>query len=1499
MANNKFEGGRIHLILATCIFVSTLMVNEVSFAQTIYQIWSPRSSSTAGQSATNECFFRKKFTLIQPELAQVQLAATDEYELYLNGRLVKKGDSYNNQQYLDVSEYLEPGVNLIAARIRQLKPGDPAFALKFRTKEKNETRWRSLTTDNTWKTRMREMPNWYHNSYNDIGWLGANKISTVSFAKKTQQSVASANSQIQVPSQPSTVNSKGPRYVSPSLTAPSQEPQVATTERSGERRLIELDSRDERQEEIQTPTTAGQAPNVPTYNMPAPNAPLDTTIASAADSYGNNPFNESPWSATEPSDADLSQARETDQSLTRETDQSLTRDTDAMLVGSPQTSAPVINQAATLEPQTLETQTPDGAFDDEIGFAGDDLNNSNGSNELDGSDIMDSPTMSAADQFGGQTSGDVSVDQTRQTELVDTGRFKIDPEFTIQQVLLEEESGSVLAMAFNEFGNLIVSKERGPLVIVDLTKPAGGERPRTRVLCSQVNSCQGILPLNGDVFVTGQGPDGQALYRLSDPNRDGTLEVSETILRFKGPMGEHGAHGVELGPDGMLYVALGNATSIETKPAATSPYKNTYEGDLVSRYEDPGGHAAGIKAPGGTIVRVALDGSVVQTVCGGIRNTYDLVFNSQGELFCHDSDMESNIGHAWYRPTRIYHVADGAEFGWRSGWSKFPNYFADVMEPAATTGRGSPTGAVLYQHMQFPSRYHNTMFMADWSEGRILAIKETPNGAGYQATPEVFVSGKPLNVTDLAVGEDGTLYFATGGRGTTGGVYRVVWKGKIPDHMLSFKNDLERVIRHPQPQSAWARQNTALIKKKLQGQWKTSLMGVAKETRNDPQYRIRALDTMVFYGPFPNRSLITELSRDQNAAIRSKAAKLAGIKNRPELKDTLFDLLTDESPLVRRHAAESCIRTNTLPSASMLRQMLSSVDKAEALPARRLLERIPTGQWRQEILDSQETRVFINGSLALMTAEPTIENAYDVLARTSDLMDGFVSDTDFVDLLRVIQISIAQGKVDPKQVPAFVQKLGNEFPSGNGIINRQLAMVLAYLKPATFDGRVKEYFESHPDAAEDKLYVAMHLQKIGSSLEGDSFAALIDTLEQSRTRMGGTAYRSYISRAITELSQTANDKQVQSILENGSRWPNALITSFFRLPEQLTPQQIDLVIKADREIEEPENEDLTIRRMRMGAIAVLAQTGGEKSYDYLREIWRTREKYRNHIALGLAQEPTGKNWAYLVSTIPVLDDLTGKDVLLALAKVKRRPSQPGPYRNVIELGYRLRKSGAMHASKLLTHWTGEEPKTSITTNVSWKQSMDFWSNWFERTWEDEAPIERGENMRFGKFDSAQVLAYLERGNAGNPQHGAEVFSKAQCATCHKIGSTGASIGPDLTNLAFRFSKREILESIVHPSNVISDQYKSKKILTLDGNQYIGMIVRDGPDSIVVLDETGATTRLNLADVDGVKETETSAMPEGLLDGLSMDEIASLFSFMTGESGERSAQATQESTETVR
>ena len=70
----------------------------------------------------------------------------------------------------------------------------------------------------------------------------------------------------------------------------------------------------------------------------------------------------------------------------------------------------------------------------------------------------------------------------------------------------------------------------------------------------------------------------------------------------------------------------------------------------------------------------------------------------------------------------------------------------------------------------FPQRYHENLFLADWTQGQILAVKLDENG---RAQSQVFLQGQPLNVTDVAIGPDGWLYFCTGGRGTKGGIYQV------------------------------------------------------------------------------------------------------------------------------------------------------------------------------------------------------------------------------------------------------------------------------------------------------------------------------------------------------------------------------------------------------------------------------------------------------------------------------------------------------------------------------------------------------------------------------------------------------------------------------------------------------------------------------------------------------------------------------------------------------
>src|SRR5262245_29273983 len=292
----------------------------------------------------------------------------------------------------------------------------------------------------------------------------------------------------------------------------------------------------------------------------------------------------------------------------------------------------------------------------------------------------------------------VAAEETSKTE-----RFTIDPQFEVQQVLTTDQLGSLITMSFNEFGHILAAKEGGGLLLI---YDANGDKipERVRTYCDKVKNIQGILALNGEVFVTGEGPDGPGLYRLADKDRDGVLESVRALVKFKCEVGEHGPHGIVLGPDGLIYVMLGNHASFDGEYESGSPHRDFYDSDLVPKYEDPGGHAAGIKAPGGVVIRTDTEGSGVQLVAGGLRNAYDLVFTREGDLFVHDADMESDENTSWYRPTRLCHVIPGGEYGWRSGWSKWPDYYIDSLPPALDTGRGSPAGIAAYHHHMFPVR---------------------------------------------------------------------------------------------------------------------------------------------------------------------------------------------------------------------------------------------------------------------------------------------------------------------------------------------------------------------------------------------------------------------------------------------------------------------------------------------------------------------------------------------------------------------------------------------------------------------------------------------------------------------------------------------------------------------------------------------------------------------------------------------------------------------------
>ncbi len=182
-------------------------------------------------------------------------------------------------------------------------------------------------------------------------------------------------------------------------------------------------------------------------------------------------------------------------------------------------------------------------------------------------------------------------------------------------------------------------------------------------------------------------------------------------------------------------------------------------------------------APGGWICRMDENGENVELMATGFRNEYDIAFNTQGELFTYDADMEWDIGTPWYRPTRVNHCISGAEFGWRNGTGKWPDYYGDSFGSVVNIGPGSPTGITFGTGAKFPAKYQNALFICDWSYGVIYAVSMTPEGSTYKGTFESFVTAAPMAVTDLVIHPNGSMYFAVGGRKTQSALYKLTYKG--------------------------------------------------------------------------------------------------------------------------------------------------------------------------------------------------------------------------------------------------------------------------------------------------------------------------------------------------------------------------------------------------------------------------------------------------------------------------------------------------------------------------------------------------------------------------------------------------------------------------------------------------------------------------------------------------------------------------------------------------
>ena len=143
----------------------------------------------------------------------------------------------------------------------------------------------------------------------------------------------------------------------------------------------------------------------------------------------------------------------------------------------------------------------------------------------------------------------------------------------------------------------------------------------------------------------------------------------------------------------------------------------------------------------------------------------------------------------------------------------------------------------------------------------------------------------------------------------------------------------------------------------------------------------------------------------------------------------------------------------------------------------------------------------------------------------------------------------------------------------------------------------------------------------------------------------------------------------------------------------------------------------------------------------------------------------------------------------------------------------------------------------------------------------------------------EQLAPLTTG--GDIEAGRKVFfhNKSACASCHRIGKEGGNVGPDLTTIGAIREPRDLLEAVVLPSSSFARGFRPYIVVTTEGKTHIGVLTRETTDAITLRTATLAEIQIPRTEIEELKESTTSIMPQGLETRITETELRDLLTYL--------------------
>ena len=134
---------------------------------------------------------------------------------------------------------------------------------------------------------------------------------------------------------------------------------------------------------------------------------------------------------------------------------------------------------------------------------------------------------------------------------------------------------------------------------------------------------------------------------------------------------------------------------------------------------------------------------------------------------------------------------------------------------------------------------------------------------------------------------------------------------------------------------------------------------------------------------------------------------------------------------------------------------------------------------------------------------------------------------------------------------------------------------------------------------------------------------------------------------------------------------------------------------------------------------------------------------------------------------------------------------------------------------------------------------------------------------------------------GDLARGEAVFKRV-CSKCHRINGQGHEVGPDISDVRNR-SFEALLFDILDPNSKVEPRFTDYAVITDDGRTFNGLMVSESAEVVVLRQAENKEQVIPRSEIDELRSTSRSLMPEGVEKEVTIEQMADLLTFLKGSS----------------